>query len=203
MFKTTRGFFRSATLNGSNGIPDHPSPSPDFKSHLPGAGSAGAIPGTASFLSGSQAFIPPNALDHFIPGYSLISSVLLQMFGIDINSVISVAFLVFTFITAGKFLWSRLGVVWSRYFTSSITINSDEKIYQYVMDWVSETKIPKSSRNLCAKSRKKDWEEELDLLKAFNQEEDKFNFKDWESKSSMYQPKPLFLDWKSSRVMKK
>ena len=96
--------------------------------------------------------LPANILEAFIPGYSLISKFLLDSLGFDITLLVSVCFLVFGLVTSLKFAWKHVSEQFGEYFMSYIRIDSDDDIYDHVMEWIRVQNVSKTSRKLMAKT---------------------------------------------------
>ena len=96
--------------------------------------------------------LPVNILEAFIPGYSLISKFLLDSLGFDVTLLVSVCFLLVGLVTSVKFAWKYTSEQFSEYFMSFVTINSNDDIYDYVMEWIRVQDVSKKSRKLIAKT---------------------------------------------------
>ncbi len=96
--------------------------------------------------------LPANILEAFIPGYSLISKFMLDSLGFDITLLVSVCFLVFGLVTSLKFAWKHVSEQFGEYFMSYIRIDSDDDIYDHVMEWIRVQNVSKTSRKLMAKT---------------------------------------------------
>ena len=103
-------------------------------------------------LTSSVIQLPANILEAFIPGYSLISKFLLDSLGFDITLIVSVCFLLFGLVTSLKFAWKHASEQFSEYFMSYIRIDSDDDIYDHVMEWIRVQNVSKKSRKLMAKT---------------------------------------------------
>lgn len=139
------------------------------------------LPGNATT---SITQLPANILEVFIPGYSIISKFLFDFFGFDITLVVSASLLAFGLFTASKYLGERAYALFSNHFMSFISIESDDDIYDHVMEWIAGQRISKDSRRLMAKTgRENAWdlqdgvevEETLDQGKLLN-------FSNWDAK---------------------
>ena len=128
--------------------------------------------------------LPANILEAFIPGYSLISKFLLDSLGFDITILVSVLFLVFGMATSLKFAWKHTSKQFDEYFMSHIRIDSEDDIYDHVMEWIRVQNVSKNSRKLMAKTgRENAWDlvdadmgmPELDPKKLVN-------FSNWDAK---------------------
>lgn len=128
--------------------------------------------------------LPANILEAFIPGYSLISKFLLDSLGFDITLLVSVCFLIFGLATSVKFAWKHTSQQFSEYFMSSVSIDSNDDIYDHVMEWIRVQDVSKNSRKLMAKTgRENAWDlvdgdmnvPELDPNKLVN-------FSNWDAK---------------------
>lgn len=132
----------------------------------------------------SNGSIPANILDAFIPGYPVISSFVQDIFGFDISIVVSVSLLIFGLFTSLRFVWHHAYGYFKEYFTSFICIESDDDIFDHVMEWLAEQKISKKSRTLMAKTgRESAWDslpgEEINVMADAGQ---LLNFSNWDAK---------------------
>lgn len=98
--------------------------------------------------------LPTQFLESVIPGFSLLSQFLEVSLGVDISTVVSTCFVlaavIGTFNYAGRAVWKMLG----KRLTCSISISSNDKLYEQVMYWVSQQNISVSSRSLKASTSK-------------------------------------------------
>ncbi|MCJ1357560.1 MAG: hypothetical protein MMC33_007556 [Icmadophila ericetorum] len=128
--------------------------------------------------------LPANILEAFIPGYSIISRFLLEVLGFDITIVVSVCFIIFGLATSCRFLGNHALSLFRQYLTSSISIESDDDIYEQIMDWLAEHQMSKESRSLTAKTGKSSWHTEIAGEADYGIGDDGMllNFKNWDSK---------------------
>lgn len=135
--------------------------------------------------------LPVNILDAFIPGYSIISKFFLDALGFDITLLVSICFLVFGLATSLSYAGKHAYRQFEEYCMSFVRIDSDDDIYDYIMEWLASQKISINSRKLMAKSgRENAW----DTMEgdAAVQELDPgtlMNFSNWDAKvPPQYQP---------------
>ena len=102
--------------------------------------------GTASSLTQ----LPTSLLETFIPGYGLISQFFSEVLGFDVTIIVSLCLLVFAVGHSAKYLWQHVYYIFSTWFMSSITIASDDDMFDYVMKWLAEQDVSKKSRDLIA-----------------------------------------------------
>ncbi|KAL2048930.1 hypothetical protein ABVK25_010783 [Lepraria finkii] len=95
--------------------------------------------------------IPANIVGALVPGYSTIAKPLSEYLGLDISLLVSGSLLIFGLITTGTF-WKKASVHFETLFTSIVIINSDDDIYNHVMEWLVEQPISKNSRSLMART---------------------------------------------------
>lgn len=107
--------------------------------------------------------LPANIIEAFIQGYPSISHILRESLGIDVTYVVFICFLIFGVARAVLFLWEHIYHIFETYFTSSISIESDDDIYDDFMYWLSHRAIF-DSRNLIAKTDRANATEEGDVL---------------------------------------
>ncbi|MCJ1407489.1 hypothetical protein MMC19_001560 [Ptychographa xylographoides] len=135
--------------------------------------------GTSSFTQ-----LPANILEAFIPGYSIISRFLLEFLGFDITVVVSVCFLIFGLVTSIKYLWNHAYNFFVTYFMSFVSIESDDDIYEHIMDWLAEQRVSKKSQRLMAKTGYAAWDTDNvdDIHGAEKGDGALLNFSNWDSK---------------------
>ncbi|MCJ1258651.1 hypothetical protein MMC24_006484 [Lignoscripta atroalba] len=144
------------------------------------------LPSAGDNTTGSITQLPANILEAFIPGYSVISRFLLEVLGFDITLVVSICFLVFGLVTSLRFLWHHSYAWFETYFMSFVSIDSDDDIYEHVMDWLAEQKVSKDSRQLNAKTGTPNaWDADGDY--DFDDDDDGddgtlLNFSHWDAK---------------------
>ena len=111
--------------------------------------------------------LPTTILESFIPGYRLISRLIYQATGIDINLFVSVLVIIVALVTSARFVWDRFYALFSKYYMSSIYINDEDDLYQGVLDWIATRRVTQTARTLKAVPRTgKDW------MKGFSQDGD-------------------------------
>jgi len=128
--------------------------------------------------------LPANILEAFIPGYSIISKFLWEVLGFDVTLVVSICLLTFGLFTAGKYGWNHASNWFEEYFMSFVSINSDDDIYDHVMEWLAAQDISKKSRSLMAKTGH---ESAWDLQDGVEVDEEMdsesyINFSNWDAK---------------------
>ncbi|MCJ1394490.1 hypothetical protein MMC18_007368 [Xylographa bjoerkii] len=135
--------------------------------------------GTTSFTQ-----LPANILEAFIPGYSIISRFLLEVLGFDITVVVSVCFLVFGLVTSIKYLWNHAYDYFKIYFMSFVSIESDDDIYEHVMDWLGEQRVSQRSQSLMARTGHYSWDADNvdDIQDADKGDGALLNFSNWDAK---------------------
>ncbi|KAI4141015.1 MAG: hypothetical protein L6R39_005545 [Caloplaca ligustica] len=128
--------------------------------------------------------LPANILDAFIPGYPVISRFIRDVLGFDITIVVSVCLFLFGLFTGMRFLGRHAYQFFEEYCMSFICIESDDDIFNHVMEWLAEQKISKNSRTLMAKTgRENAWDSltggETD---QFADTDQLLNFSNWDAK---------------------
>ena len=103
--------------------------------------------------------LPTNVLEAFIPGYSIISKIFLDTLGFDITLLVSTCVLAFGVSTALTFFWKHAYRLFTEYCMSYIRIDSDDDIYEHIMEWLASQNISLKSRKLMARSgRENAWD---------------------------------------------
>ena len=128
--------------------------------------------------------LPANILEAFIPGYSIISRFLLEVLGFDITVAVSVCFLIFGLATSIKYLWNNAYEYFKTYFMSFISIESDDDIYEHVMDWLGEQQVSQKSQTLMARTGHYSWDADNvdDVEGATEDDGTLLNFSNWDAK---------------------
>ena len=106
--------------------------------------------------------LPANLLEAFIPGYSVISGFLLEAIGFDITILVSICALLFGFATSMRYIWKNTREQFEIHCMSYIRIESDDDIYEQIMDWIAEQNVSKKSRMLIATTGREDAFDYLD-----------------------------------------
>ncbi|MCJ1250084.1 hypothetical protein MMC30_007310 [Trapelia coarctata] len=111
--------------------------------------------------STAQDFIqlPANLLEASIPGYSIIFSLLSEVFGFDITLLVSISFLIFALIRSVDFLRIQFLELLTRFGTCSVSMDSTIDCYFWIVHWLADQGIGKDSASLIAVpgSRAKQW----------------------------------------------
>ena len=116
------------------------------------------VPPSGENGTGSITELPANILEAFIPGYSIISRFLLEVLGFDITVVVSVCFLAFGLVTSLKYLYTHAYEQFKTYFMSFVSIESEDDIYEHVMDWLGEQQVSQQSQALMARTGHYSWD---------------------------------------------
>src|SRR5690349_14376802 len=82
--------------------------------------------------------LPSTFLETFVPGYGIISQIILRLFGIDIGLVASGCVILFGLSHAASFCNSYVSSYFNQYFTSAVTIDGDDQLYRDVVKWATE-----------------------------------------------------------------
>jgi len=98
--------------------------------------------------------VPIYLLESFLPGFGVISRLLVTWLGFDITALVSACFLAVALAGALRYVWRPIYELWTYWFTSSISIESTDKLFEEVMQWISTHEITRTSRSLTAKSSK-------------------------------------------------
>jgi chaperone BCS1 len=97
--------------------------------------------------------LPTNILEAFIPGYSLISKVILDNFGFDVSIFVSVGLLAFAISTSATYLWRKALRLFQQYCMSSIYVDDGDDLFDSVIQWIAEQRMAKVSRSVKAVTR--------------------------------------------------
>ncbi|KAL6722109.1 hypothetical protein ACLMJK_001215 [Lecanora helva] len=140
------------------------------------------LPANNSTTSITQ--LPANILEAFIPGYSVISKFLLDSLGFDITLLVSVCFLVFGLVTSLNYAGKHAYRQFEEYCMSFIRIDSDDDIYEHIMEWLASQKISVNSRKLMARSGRENAWDMVDGDAAVQELDPNtlINFSNWDAK---------------------
>ena len=135
--------------------------------------------------------LPPTILDTFIPGYSIVSKYILDVFAFDISIIASICVLLVAFTFGGQFVIKHISAQFFSYFSSSVTIYNYDPIYDNILNWVAEQAALRQVRNLRGYSAGESFDEDSDEMKTVQDlsEDSIFNFNNWAASSPpLYQP---------------
>lgn len=96
--------------------------------------------------------VPTYMLESFLPGFGLISRLLLSFTGIDISSVVSAFMLAAGMLTALQYSWLFLSSLTTDWLAARVTIKAGDKLYEQTMDWISKQQITNRTRHLLAQA---------------------------------------------------
>lgn len=108
----------------------------------------------------AAANIPVRLLDSFLPGYSIVSALILDTFDFDISKLVGTVFVFLTFITAARYVWQGVWNFVKPFCHSTISVGSEDVIFEHIMFWVGKHPVSKNSRTLIASSKRNLWEAE-------------------------------------------
>lgn len=106
----------------------------------------------ATVAHGMTMNVPNYMLEGFLPGFGILSRILLTVLGIDISSIVSMCFVGAGLLTALNYGFRSISSLFTDWISSRITVKSDDKLYEQIMDWVSKQKLTRDSRHLLAQS---------------------------------------------------
>jgi chaperone BCS1 len=111
--------------------------------------------------------LPLNALEAFIPGYSLLSGFFFEAFGLDASVLVPALALAFAVFTSYRFIYRYAFTVFETYLTSSISIEAGDDIHEQVMHWLGGQRTTKSSRSLVVRTGvESTWDPEDDKFQS-------------------------------------
>jgi chaperone BCS1 len=124
--------------------------------------------------------LPSTFLESFVPGYGIISQIILRLFGLDIGLLASGCVILFGLSHAASFCNSYISSYFDRYFTSAVTIDGDDQLYRDVVKWATEQPMTRISRDLRAETKPRgaqyDPEDESDSDDDKSGEQSIFNY---------------------------
>lgn len=89
-------------------------------------------------------------LELFIPGYTLISRVILDHAGLDLNRLVPILLLCFALIKSYDYIYSRAWRILLRFGTCSVSIDSNVDAYFSLTDWLADKGIGRTSTDIIA-----------------------------------------------------
>ncbi|KAF9691431.1 hypothetical protein EKO04_010743 [Ascochyta lentis] len=110
----------------------------------------------------STTSLPSSFLETFIPGYGILSQIVLRLFGIDIGLVVSGCVVIFGLSHAASFFNSYVYSYFDRYFTSSVSVDGHDELYREVVGWVTQQRMTKISRDLRAHTKQRNTHQDSD-----------------------------------------
>lgn len=97
--------------------------------------------------------LPITVLETFIPGYSLIRKILLDIFGIDISILVSIIGFAFVLRTASTYTWEFASDILASYFTVNIDMGESDDPFAPLMQFLVQNGHTKKARSLKAAGR--------------------------------------------------
>ncbi|KAH7071514.1 P-loop containing nucleoside triphosphate hydrolase protein [Paraphoma chrysanthemicola] len=131
-----------------------------------------------------------------VPGYTIISQLLLQNFGVDASELVSKYLIFFAIYKAAVWLWDKGKDFALDYFTCGIEVDDYDTLFNSLMDWAAAQRMTKTSRELKAMTvsptELRDREHDPDYQDEEAETVDDnglFNFEKWNSKNPLiYKP---------------
>ncbi|KAF2754659.1 P-loop containing nucleoside triphosphate hydrolase protein [Pseudovirgaria hyperparasitica] len=109
--------------------------------------------GTGPSMSPNLTELPTTILETFIPGYSLISGFILDVFGFDVSILVSAAVIIFATVHVGTYIWQRVYSWFRQYLMSNIYIDDGDDLFDSILSWIGEQQMAKKSRSIKAVTR--------------------------------------------------
>lgn len=151
--------------------------------------------------------LPSNVLDAFIPGYSILSRIIKEVVGVDIGSTVSVAIMLVALLTGSSFLTKHVSQLFLHFFSSSINIDNEDALYDYILAWAAKNPSVQKVRSLRGHSAGEavDADNPLNFMAISEDQIDEdsiFNFNDWAAKAPpQYEPHSYSgLFWHKSTI---
>ncbi|KAK2613005.1 hypothetical protein QQS21_000934 [Conoideocrella luteorostrata] len=89
-------------------------------------------------------------LNYFFPGYSMLTSAANAYMGADINTYMPIVVAIIALSVSWNYFKDQFWVFFDDYLMSSVTIRTDDEIYNMVMLWLSRQKFSHNSRHFVA-----------------------------------------------------
>lgn len=98
--------------------------------------------------------IPANILDALVPGYSVISKHVLNVFGLDISLFVTLAVIVLAAFKGGQYVYYKVAKGFRYMFLSSVYIEEHDDLFDMLMDWLAALHARSSRRSVWAKTQR-------------------------------------------------
>lgn len=108
----------------------------------------GVLTQSGNTSQGSFSELPATVLEAVVPGYSLLSKFILQVFGFDIGVVVTLGLVLAALAKALDYLWDRISSIFFDHLTSSVYIEDNEDLYGSLYKWIAEQRVAKVSRTV-------------------------------------------------------
>ena len=149
--------------------------------------------------SSSAAHLPsisPTLLEAFLPGYSIISHFLYSALGFDITLIVSASLITFAVIRSVLFLCRQLSQLIQTYWMSVVVVESDDEIYDAIIDWMRDQPKVRNALSLIAKTdSSRAANDDLSATPSSNTNPSPTNTNYWSNKSSIIYEPSLGMYW--------
>ena len=115
------------------------------------------LPAEMPGVNGSNATfteLPANILDALVPGYSVISKHLLNVFGLDISLFVTLAVIILAATKGGQYAYYKVAKAFRYMFLSSVYIEEHDDLFDMLMDWLAALHARSSRRSVWAKTQR-------------------------------------------------
>jgi chaperone BCS1 len=99
------------------------------------------VQGLISEFAGSNSTLtsfPSTILEATIPGYGVISKIILRLSGFDIGLIVTGCIGVLGLFKGGQYLYALFYAFCLRIFTSEIQTNDNDNLYYEIMGWIAK-----------------------------------------------------------------
>lgn len=130
--------------------------------------------------------LPNQIFEAFLPGYSIISKLLLQIFGIDASRLIPSVAITVAVVLSANYLYRHAYRLVQMHLTACVVIESGDDFYEYVTAWISSHPVSRKTRSLKVRNGRSFVQEgQIDVGSGDSQQETGYiNLKNWEAKLS-------------------
>jgi hypothetical protein len=91
-------------------------------------------PSNSTSVSSAQV---PTILDAFIPGYTFFCKLFRDNFGVDVSNIVFTFFALIFCATGFRYLVTGVSSQLSRYCTAAVTVDSNDFVYDCILDWAA------------------------------------------------------------------
>ncbi|GAM85264.1 hypothetical protein ANO11243_032680 [Dothideomycetidae sp. 11243] len=137
--------------------------------------------------------IHPSVLDAVIPGWSLISRFLYDVFGFDVSLIVSFCAICLGLVKGFSFLWAHLVANFESYCMSSIHIDNGDDLFNIALKWLADKQMSQTAASVRARTQTGSaCDEDVDEQKAADTSIDDgghFNYGKWQARvPPIYEP---------------
>lgn len=97
--------------------------------------------------------LPSKLLEQFLPGFSVLRRFLIASLGFDITLLVTTCLLLVASVTSLRYAGRSILSFGQSWLTATVTINSSDKLYEEVMQWIAKQTLTEDARMLSASTK--------------------------------------------------